>query len=104
MIAEPMYLVWSNKQNAWWGPGGRNFTQDVWEAQRYTLTDAEAACSIRTWEPGKVPPEVAVQAPEMWMLLDTFEEIEAAPTLTRRLVDDVTRVAMRERAAGAVSR
>jgi hypothetical protein len=98
MSAEPMYLVWSNKQNAWWGPGGRRYTQDLWEAQRYTLADAEAACSIRTWEPGKVPPEVAVKAPESGRPPLTDEEIRYAPKQMRRLVDDITRVA---EAAGA---
>lgn len=91
-----MYVVWSNKQNAWWGPGGRYYTQDVWEAQRYTLQDAEHACSLRTWESGKVPPEVAVQAPESGRPPLDAEEIQAAEVLMRRLADEVTRVGMRE--------
>lgn len=98
------YLIWSNKQNAWWGPGGRNYTQDIWEAGRFTLGDAEHRCSIRTWEPGEMPPEVTVEAPETHLPLDTYEQIEAAPELTRRLVEEITRVAMRERDRMAVAR
>jgi hypothetical protein len=97
MTAEPMYVIWSNKQNAWWGPEGKAYTQDSWEAGRFTLDDAGQRCRIRTWEPGKLPPEVAVEAPETHLPLDTFEQIEAAPVLTRRLVDEVTRCALRER-------
>ena len=93
-----MYVIWSNKQNAWWGPGGRYYTQDLWEAGRFILEDSERLCRIRTWAPNSLPPEVAVQAPEMTMRLDTYEAIEAAPELTRRLVEECTRVALRERA------
>ena len=97
MSAEPKSLIWSNKQNAWWGPAGKNYTQDIWEAGRWTLEDAERNCVIRTWEPGRPPPEVAVEAPETHLALSTFEEIEAAPVLTSRLVDEITRLALRER-------
>jgi hypothetical protein len=98
------YLIWSNKQNAWWGPYGRNYTQDIWEAGRFTFDNAEHRCSIRTWEPGKPPPEVIVEAPETHLTLDTYEEIEAAPELTRRLIEDITRVGMREHNRMAVAR
>ncbi|GGN39672.1 hypothetical protein FHR83_006668 [Actinoplanes campanulatus] len=91
------YLIWSNKQDAWRGPGGKAYTQDIWEAGRFSLNDAEARCRIRAWEPHRPPPEVVVEAPETHLPLDTFEEIEAAPELTRRLVHELTRVAMRER-------
>lgn len=101
MTAEPMYLVWSNKQNAWWGPGGRRYTQDLWEAGRYSLADAETACGMRTWEPGKVPPEVAVMAPESGREALTLDEIRCAPQQMRSLIDGVIRVVMRERAAEA---
>ncbi len=97
MTTATQYLIWSNKQNAWWGPDGRYYVQDVWDAGRFELADAEKRCAIRTWGPGKLPPEVAVEAPETHLPLDTFEQIEAAPTITRRLVDEVTRCAMRER-------
>jgi hypothetical protein len=96
------YLIWSNKQNAWWGPYGTAYTQDIWEAGRFTLDDAERRSQIRMWEPGKPPPEVVVEAPETHLTLDTFEEIEAAPELTRRLVEEITRAAMRDRTLEAV--
>lgn len=92
-----MYLIWSNKQNAWWGPNGGNYTPDIWEAGRFTLEDAEQRCNIRTWEPGKVPPEVAVAAPETYLTLDTYEEIEAVPAFVRGVVEEITACAMRER-------
>lgn len=98
------YVIWSNKQNAWWGVGGKNYTQDIWAAGRWPLDEAERLCNIRTWEPRRPPPEVAVQAPETHLPLDTFEQIEAAPTLTRYLVDAATSVALRERALEGANR
>jgi hypothetical protein len=91
------YLIWSNHQNAWWGPNGGHYVQDIWDAGRFDLDDAEQRMQIRTWEPGRLPPEVAVKAPESHMPLDTWEQIECAPEITRRMVDDITRVAARER-------
>ncbi len=35
------YVIWSNKQNAWWGVGDKNYTQDLWEAGRWPLDKAE---------------------------------------------------------------
>lgn len=96
------YLIWSNKQNAWWGPNGKRYVHDMWDAGRFTLDYAEACCRIRTWEPGTPPPEVVVQAPESHMPLDTFEQIDAAPVITMRLVGDITRKAMRDRELEAV--
>lgn len=92
------YLVWSNKQHAWWGPGGCRYTQDIWQAGRYTLEDAELACRMRTWEPGKVPPEVAVVAPESGRNALSLSEIQTADARTRRLAEEITLKAMRERA------
>jgi hypothetical protein len=103
-VTATQYVIWSNEQNAWWGPEGRYYTQDVWEAGRFDLDYAEALCRIRTWEPGTPPPEVAVEAPETRLPLDTFEQIEAAPILTRRLADEVTRVVMRNRTAAEAIR
>jgi hypothetical protein len=104
MTAEPMYLVWSNKQNAWWGPGGRYYTQDLWEAQRYTIADAEHACQIRTQQPGKPSTEIAVRAPESGRPPLTDEELRYAPELMRRLVADVNRMDRRERAREEATR
>jgi len=78
--------------------GGRRYTQDLWEAQRYTLTEAEHACSIRTQQPGKPSTEIAVKAPESGRPPLTDEEIRYAPELMRRLVDDINRMDRRERA------
>lgn len=95
-MTEPMYLVWSNKQNAWWGPFGRYYTQDAWEAHRYTLEDAEHACTLRTQEPGKPATEIAVLAPESGRPPLTNEERRNVPELMRRLVEDINRMDRRE--------
>lgn len=97
VTAEPMYLVWSNKQNAWWGPCSRYYTQDVWEAHRYTLEDAEAACKVRAWEPSKNSPEIAVKAPECGRPPFTDEELRFLPQQMRRLIEDLNRMDLRER-------
>lgn len=34
------YLLWSNKHDAWWKPGGVGYTDDVSKAGRYTYGDA----------------------------------------------------------------
>jgi hypothetical protein len=37
---EPLYVVWSNEQSAWWGAGGRGYTTRISEAGRYTREGA----------------------------------------------------------------
>ncbi|MEU4558568.1 hypothetical protein AB0F72_09260 [Actinoplanes sp. NPDC023936] len=103
MTSESNYLIWSNKQNAWWGPGGKYYVQDMWEAGRIPLDYAEALCRIRTWKPGAgtPPPEVAVQAPESYLPLETYEQIEAAEVQTRVLVEQLTRKGMQDRVVEA---
>ncbi len=98
MTSEPQYLVWSNKQNAWWGPYGRYYTQDVWEAHRYTLQAAEHACTLRTQQPGKPSTEIAVKAPECGRPPFTVEELRFLPQQMRMLIDDLNRMDWRERA------
>lgn len=102
-VGDPVYLVWSNKQHAWWGPKGRHYTQDVWQAGRYTQQDAGLACQMRTWEPGKQPPEVAVRAPESGRESLTIDEVRMAETFTRRLAEEITRKAMSDRDREAVA-
>jgi hypothetical protein len=36
----PMYLVWSRKRAAWWGPNCRGYTTDRTQAGRYTEAEA----------------------------------------------------------------
>ena len=40
VCAGAQYVIWSNQQRAWWGPGEAGYTRYVEEAGRYTETDA----------------------------------------------------------------
>lgn len=96
-----VYLVWSHKQRAWWGPEGHGYRYDVWEAGRYSLDAAVHACGLRTWEPNTMPPEVAVRAPECDRLLLSPAEIRAVPDVMAKRIADATDARLRERAAGS---
>lgn len=89
-----VYVVWSNKQGAWWGPYGRYYVHDIWDAQRYSLEDAEKACAMRTWPESTVPPEVAVRAPESGRPPLTPDEVAAADEAGRWLAAEVTQKVM----------
>jgi hypothetical protein len=93
----PIHLIWSNKQHAWWGPNGGHYTQDVWEAGRWTLEGAEKAAAIHTWAPGKRPPEVVVIAPESGRVTLTVDEFRMAEHSTRRLAEEITHKGMADR-------
>ncbi len=96
-----IYLVWSNKQHAWWGPDGHDYRHDVWEAGRYSEAAARHACGLRTWEPNKLPPEVAVLAPESGRESLTPDQIRAVPDIMRQRIKEATEVAMQARSAAA---
>lgn len=52
-MANLLYLLWSNKHNAWWKPGGWGYTEDIAEAGRFAEPDAvfnvknSALCGIK---------------------------------------------------------
>lgn len=68
-IEEPpvrVYLVWSNEHDAWWRPNRCGYTGELWDAGRYTESDAAEICRKASygWRGGSPPPEVMVSAPE----------------------------------------
>lgn len=95
--------MWSNKQNAWWGPNGHSYRHDVWAAGRYDLAGANDACGRRTWEKGKPPPEVAVLAPEADQPTFTPDEIRDMDAVMAKRVRKATRAAMRARTEEAAA-
>lgn len=90
----PVYLVWSNKQGAWWGPGGHGYVHDVWKAGRFDEAAATEACGRRTWERLKPPPEVMVTAPENDQATFTPDELRYMPELMSDRVAAATQAAM----------
>lgn len=96
-----VYLVWSHKQRAWWGPEGHGYRYDVWEAGRYSRAAAVHACGLRTWEPNTVPPEVAVLAPESGRRLLSVAEIRATTDVMAHRISATTDAALKTRAAPA---
>lgn len=97
MTAEPIYLVWSNDANAWWGPNGAGYRHNLWTAGRYDEANARKACGLRTWSPGSPPPEVMVLAPEHDHPTFTPDDLRELPEIMRRRVADATRERMAER-------
>jgi hypothetical protein len=93
------YLVWSNEHRAWWRQNGSGYTQDVWTAGRYDEAQAIEACTRRSWEPGRPPPEVKVLAPESGQDTFTVADIQAIPEQMQARVKEATRAAIRERRA-----
>jgi len=71
------YLVWSNKQHAWWGHRGTGYRQDVRQAGYFSLDQAQECITRRTWVPGGWSPEVAIPAPD--------RELFANPDIEDRL-------------------
>jgi hypothetical protein len=97
--AEPVYLIWSNHQGAWWGPEQHAYVYDVWSAGRYDEDEARKACARRTWAQNAEPPEVMVLAPEHGRGPFTAAEIARVPEQMRRAVDIETKGRIADRAA-----
>ena len=94
-MPEPIYLVWSNAAQAWWGPGASGYRHDIWLAGRYDEENARKACSARTWSLGSPPPEVMVLAPENDQPSFTPDELRRLPDLMRERVKTATSAAKR---------
>lgn len=99
---EPVYLVWSNIEGAWWGPDGRSYRHDVWAAGRYSEAEATKACGMRTWANGQPPPEVMVLAPEHGRGPFVAGEIARVSEQMGKLVDIESRARIAGRAAPRV--
>ena len=94
-MSNPIYLVWSNAAQAWWGPEARGYRYDIWLAGRYDEENARKACSARTWSLGSPPPEVMVLAPENDQSSFTPDELRKLPDLMSARVKQATRAAKR---------
>lgn len=64
----PLWLVWSNEHEAWWGPNRCGYTQKMNDAGRYTFAEAVQICSVRSIRMC-VPDEVCVPSPELEAML-----------------------------------
>jgi hypothetical protein len=90
LLATFPHLLWSNRWNAWWGPNRSGYTNDVWQAGRYTRSEAvaEARCDAHETP----PPIVAVPAPEAGLDTFTAAELAGVGELMRRRVAAATAV------------
>lgn len=96
-----IYLVYSNKAQAWWRENGSGYTQNIWDAGRYDEDGARKACQMRTWSLGAQPPEVMVPAPEESQnTLFSVTGIRAAQKDSWNRIKEATRQAIAEREAG----
>jgi len=100
-MTEPMYLIWSNNNGAWWGPGGHGYRGlDLWHAGRFTREDAIGRCAIRHWPStpkATPPPEILIPAPENGGATFTAEQLRAMPRVITAMVTMTTTKAMNER-------
>jgi hypothetical protein len=44
MMADDVYLIWSNEHRAWWGPGRCGYDRHLSMAGRYTRAQAVEIC------------------------------------------------------------
>jgi hypothetical protein len=82
------YLIWSHQHGKWWGPAWRGYTSSHRDAGRYSKEEAQEiiAKSRYGWRPEQpVPPEVAIEVPEVCVALtlemavaDATERVMAA--------------------------
>lgn len=82
------HLLWSNRYDMWWKPNRAGYTTDVWQAGRYTLTEAVAEARCDSHE---TPPSiVAVLAPEAGVDGFTVADLAEVAGWMRRRVADAT--------------
>lgn len=63
-MSEIIYLIWSNKHDAWWKPDERGYTTDQTNAGRYAARDAQRI-AIQAANGGRIDRGVViVAAPE----------------------------------------
>jgi len=57
------YLIWSNENRRWLGPGGNGYVRHLTEAGRYSRERAIEICRkalLGQWKPGYPFPEMAI--------------------------------------------
>jgi hypothetical protein len=42
MTEQKEYLIWSEEHGSWWGPGNSGYTRSLFEASRYSLSEAKS--------------------------------------------------------------
>lgn len=99
-MSEPLYLIWSHEHCRWWATGNTGYTRDLWAAGRYSWADADRECRQRSWEDGKLPPEVMVLAPEDDHLTFTAAELRNIDSLMNVRIAHATDMARERREAG----
>lgn len=92
LVPDGYWLVWSNEHNAYWRPNKCGYTQDVAQAGRYPVAEADSICQdaepgrVHLSRDGSIPPEVMVPAPELtdWLLSDRTAKsiVDMADTAT----------------------
>lgn len=92
-----VYLVWSNAARGWWGANGCGYEYDLWQAGRFTEAQAIDMCGRRTWEPGAIPPEVMVAAPENDQETFSVGALRSMPETMQARAAEATKQAMAER-------
>lgn len=69
-MSDVVFLLWSGKHNAWWGPNQSGYTALVAEAGRYSEAEAEAEavdCVVRSAYSGNLDYVTCmVAAPDNW--------------------------------------
>jgi len=67
LAADPRWMIWSNKHQAWWAPNRIDYTTSFVRAGRYSLEDATSIVkrSCRGWDPQQtsLPPTTMVPDP-----------------------------------------
>ncbi|MEV6035994.1 hypothetical protein AB0L65_32905 [Nonomuraea sp. NPDC052116] len=108
-IQEPpvkVWLVWSNEHGAWWKPNRRGYTGDIWQAGRYTETEAAEICrkAAYGWRGGSPPPEVMVSAPENDQDKFSVDDLRHMPERMAARAQEATKDAIAERRAAEQDR
>ncbi|MFB4265357.1 hypothetical protein [Nonomuraea sp. GTA35] len=107
-INEPpvkVWLVWSNEHDAWWKPQRCGYHHDVWQAGRYSETEAAEICrrAAYGWRNGSLPPEVMVSAPENDQDKFSTDDLRYMPERMATRAAEATREAIAKRRAEQVS-
>lgn len=61
-----VYLLWSNKHDAWWRPGAQGYTEDIAEAGEYTEAEAVARVKQSALHGDRAKVTLMVAAPSNW--------------------------------------